>query len=191
MDLNTCKKALTSAVLCAAAIGSPVASAATASTTVDINFPTLLIMYHYDTIDLDLDATSLGTHLVTAATGCSGDVCTSQGDITRSSGPISANTNVDASFTAPAFDNNSATFTLQNAVGVRGLGCTDYDAQVAEGASTSAGVTVTAGAIAGIDGVSCSLGMTTGDLAFAIDFDTVNPATAAAAIFDVTITGNP
>ena len=76
-------------------------------------------------------------------------------------------------------------------MGVRAFGCATYDASYSDGGSDT-GVTIGAStSLAGIDGATCGFGLTTGDLAFDLDFSAITPAglTPVSAIFDVTITG--
>ena len=53
--------------------------AATATTTVEINFPQILILYTFDQIDLAVDAAGLADAITTGTTACSGDYCSDQG----------------------------------------------------------------------------------------------------------------
>lgn len=187
MDVTNWRKALGIGALCAASFGSPTAYAAQADITVDLNFPSLLIMYHYATIDLDLDQTALGNYLFGACAG--GDCTSSEGTRTEPVAAIGAATAVSVDITADAggLTNSTAEFTLQDAVGVRGLGCTSYAVTVLEDAATSAGVDVDTTSLGDIDGTGCTLALTTGDLVFDVDFTQVS-GTTASAVFDVTIT---
>ena len=81
MDLKNWKKALGAGLVSAAAIASPSAYAAQANVTIDVNVPGILVMYHYNTITLDLDQTALGTYLVGGtAVLCGTDFCDDQGN---------------------------------------------------------------------------------------------------------------
>lgn len=191
MDAKTLKKACGAGLLTAAAITNPAAHAAQATVTVDVDLPTVLVMYHYSSIELDLDQAALAGFLVGGtATACAGDFCDDQGasaPITVSA--IGASNSVGVVLNDPGLANSTATFTLTNVVGVRALGCSTYDASYADGGS-EAGVTITGGAVANIDGQGCSLTMTTGDMSFDLDFASIATGNdPVSAVFDVTITG--
>ena len=194
MDLKTLKKVLGVGLLGAAAITNSTAQAAEATVQVDVNLPTVLVMYHYNTITLDLDQTALGGYLVGGTAGAcltGGDFCDDQGspaaiNVTT----IGGTTTVNQAVTDPGLGATDTDVTLVDVVGVRALGCATYSASYDNGASSN-GVTITDGtAVAGIDGQACSFGMTTGDLTFNLDFNAVDAgATQVSAIFDVTVTG--
>ncbi len=176
-------------------VAAPSAYAAQATTTVEVNFPTVLVMYHYDTIQLDVTSAALANFITGgSAVACAGDSCESLGtlDLTGSAiSDLSAAT-VDAlvSDTNPALNGGttSATFTVENAVGVRALGCATYSAAAAAGAGNDAAVTISATSLADIDGSACGLAMTVGDLVFDVDISAVT-GTTVNAVFDVTVTG--
>ncbi|MGE0624001.1 MAG: hypothetical protein AB7I04_06205 [Pseudomonadales bacterium] len=178
-------------MLTAAAISTPAAYAAQATVTVDVDLPTVLVMYHYSNIELDLDQAALAGYLVGGtATACASDFCNDQGTST----PIPVTTMAGANTVAvtlndPGLTNTTATFTLTNAVGVRALGCSTYEANYTDGTS-DAGVTITDSAVNNIDGLGCSLTMRTGDLAFDLDFNAIAAGTdPVSAVFNVTIAG--
>ncbi len=186
----------TAGALASLLVAAPSAYAAQATTTVEVNFPTVLVMYHYDTIQLEVTSPALANFLTGgSAVACAGDSCQSLGtlDLTVSD-PISdlSAATVDAllSDTNPALNggSTSATFTVQNAVGVRALGCANYSAAAAAGAGNDAAVTISATSLADIDGAACGLAMTVGDLVFDVDISAVS-GTTVNAVFDVTVTG--
>ena len=190
MNLKNWKKALGAGLVSAAAIASPSSYAAQANVTVDVNLPTILVMYHYNTITLALDQTALGNYLVGGtAVACGTDFCDDQGSpgaITVST--ISANESVTQAVVDPNLAATTTEFTVVDAVGVRALGCSVYDVVVAD-ASTDAGVTVnTTSSLAAIDGAGCSFALTTGDLVFDLAYDQI-AGDPVSAVFDVTITG--
>ncbi len=196
---NVLKKALAGVAVGAMLASAPsVYGAAAGSTTVSVNLPTVLIMYHFDTIDIEVADSAVASFLAAGATNCSdlatpgSEFCLSQGALDLTGSPVTdlAAATVDAglSDTNPALPGSlSADFTVQNAVGVRAIGCTTYDAAVADGGS-DASVTVSAGALTGVDGAGCSTTMTTGDLEFSIDFATAGSGTVDA-VFDITVAG--
>lgn len=190
MDFGKWKKALVVSLVSTVAFSSSTAHAAQATMTVDVNMPTILVMYHYNTITLDLDQTALGTYLVGGtAVACGADFCDDQGNPAAIPVPaITANTSVTQTVADPGLANTTTEFTIVDPVGVRGMGCATYSVTVVD-LSTDAGITVdTANSLSAIDGTACSFSLTTGDLVFDVDFGLVD-ADPASAIFDVTITG--
>ena len=190
MNLKNWKQVLGAGLVSAAAIVSPSSYAAQTNVTVDINLPTILVMYHYNTITLNLDQAALGNYLVGGtALACGTDFCDDQGNSAAIAvNVIAATNNITQAVVDPGLANTSATFTLVDSVGVRALGCSTYTATVVD-ASVDAGVVVdTATSLSAIDGSGCSALMTTGDLTFTVAFDQVN-ANPVSAVFDVTITG--
>ena len=198
MDLKTLKKAMGVGLLTAAAITTAPAHAADGQVDVDINLPTVLLMYYYSDIVLDIDADTLGNYMVgTNGSPCAtSDYCgsNSAGTVTVS-GTMTASTDVvGPGLGGPDFQNSTATFNLVDSVGVRAIGCTtpyaaDYDVTDNGGAGA---ITAAADvAITGIDGVACTPALLTGDLSFEVDFGLV-PAgdTLVEATLDVTITGS-
>ena len=80
MDFSNWKRAVVASLVSAATFCGSSAYAAQANVTIDIDFPTILVMYHYNTITLDLDQTALGTYLVGGtAAACGADFCNDQG----------------------------------------------------------------------------------------------------------------
>ena len=194
MDLKSLKKVLGVGLLGAAAFTNSTAYAAEATVQVDVNLPTVLVMYHYNTITLDLDQTALGGYLVggtAAACLTGGDFCNVQLipaaiNVTT----IGATTTVNQAVVDNPVAATDTDITLVDVVGVRALGCSTYSASYDDGVSSN-GVTITNGtAVAGIDGQACSFGMTMGDLTFNLDFNSVDGgASSVSAVFDVTVTG--
>ena len=191
MDVKILKKVLGVGLLATAAITNSTAHAANASVTVDVNIPTVLVMYHYSSMTLDIDQAALAGYLVGGtATPCAGDFCDDQLDAgTIPVAPTGATTIVPVVVADNPTAATTTAFTLQDVVGVRAFGCATYDTTVAD-LSTDAGVTVTSTTVAGIQGSACSFTMTRGDLSFSLDFDLLDATSpTATAIFDVTITG--
>ncbi len=195
MDLKTLKNAMGAGLLSAAAIASMPAHAATGQVDVDISLPTVLLMYYYSDIELNLDADALGNYMV----GTSGSLCGAPGSdfcgsntagIVNVSG-IGANTNVNGpGLNTPDFQNSTINFTLVNSVGVRAIGCTntytaDFDVTGDPGITPESDVAITA-----IDGVACTPNLTLGDLDFELDLGAITAGTTLVnATLDVTITG--
>jgi hypothetical protein len=194
MDLKSnFKKVLGVGLLGAAAVTNSTAYAADASVQVDIALPTVLVMYHYDTINLNVLETGLADFLVGgSATACSGsDYCEAlPNPATVDVSVLNPTTNVNSiGVTDPGGGVLDTDIVLEDVVGVRALGCSTYNASYTDGGSED-GITITTGAITDIDSQSCTFGMTTGDLQFNLDFNEVTAgATSVQAVFDVTITG--
>ena len=190
MDFGNWKRVVIASLMSAATFSGFSVYAAQANVTIDIDFPTILVMYHYNTITLDLDQTALGTYLVgLTAVACGADFCDDQGNpLTIPVPAIAATTSVTSAVVDPGLANTTTEFTIVDPVGVRALGCTAYAVTVVD-ASSNAGITVdTANSLSAIDGTGCTFALTTGDLIFDVDFGLVD-ADPASAVFDVTITG--
>lgn len=192
MDLKLLKKMLGVGLLGAAAMTSTNAMAAQANVQIDVNLPTVLVMYHYDTITLDVSQAALADYLVGGtATVCGTGFCDGQTGPTVAISTIGASNTIVQPVGDPGPLATTVDFVMQDVVGVRAIGCTaPYTATFVDGGSTT-GVSLDAsGSVGGIDGQPCSFSMQTGDLAFGIDFDALPAATSvASAVFDVTIVG--
>lgn len=194
MDVTTLKRACGVGLLAATALTNPVAHAANGSVNVDVNLPTVLVMYYFSNVTLNVDEAGLATYLGAGGIACAGDYCDAQPDpgaIDVLS--VTATTNVPM----PALNDpygagpGAVTFVLQDVVGVRALGCTaPYSATYDVGGGDPAVTQVAGLTVANINGVACSMNLLTGDLAFDLDFDAVPAgATSVNAVLDVTITG--
>ena len=195
MDLkSTFKKVLGVGLLGTAAITNSTAYAADASVNVDVDLPTVLVMYHYDTFTLNILESGLAGFLVGGtATACAGgtDFCDNQlNPATIDVSTVAATTTVTQAVTDPGLGATDTDILLEDVVGVRALGCSAYSASYSDGGSDT-GVTIGAAtSLSGIDTLPCSFGMTTGDLQFNLDFQNVTAgATSVRAVFDVTVTG--
>ena len=194
MDVTTLKKACGVGLLAAAAFNNPAAYAAQGNIVVDVNLPTVLVMYYWSNIDLNLDQAALGGYLVGGtASACGTDFCDEQTTAqTVSVTTIGANTPVTVSaLNDPGLAASTVTFDLQDVVGVRALGCPTGNYQATYDVSGDPGIVAATGqAVTNIDGAACSLAMTTGNVAFDVDFTALTAgATTATATLDVTIVG--
>ena len=190
MDFSNWKKAVVAGLVSTAAFSGSTAYAAQATVTVDVNMPTILVMYHYNTITLDLDQAALATYLVSGtAVACGADFCDDQGDpVALPVSVIAGTTSVTQAVVDPGLANTTTEFTIVDPVGVRGMGCGTYSVTVVD-LSSDAGITVDTGnSLSDINGTACSFALTTGNLIFDVDFDQVD-VDPASAVFDVTITG--
>jgi len=195
MDVRTLKRACGVGLLVATALTNPAANAANGSVDVNVNLPTVLIMYYYSTIDLNLDAAALAGYLTLGGAPCAlgGDYCDDQGNPGAQSvttiGPVTTVTL--AAPTDPYGGSAPITFVLENAVAVRALGCATYDAGF-DVTGDNGIVAAIDSPVTNIDTVGCSMTLTPGDLDFDLDFDLVDAAaTTVSATLDVTITGIP
>ena len=195
MDKKTLKRACAVGLLSASTLVNPAAHAAQGSVNVDVLLPTVLVMYYYSDIDLDLDAGALAGYLSVDDSPCAaGDYCDDQLEAgVQSVTTIGPTTTV--TLTAPTDPYGGApvvTFELENAVAVRALGCASYAADFDVSSASDAITDQADQPVANIDGQPCSMGLTTGDLAFDLDFDLLDPgAETVSATLDVTITGSP
>jgi len=194
MDVRTLKKACGVGLVAATALSNPAAHAATGSVNVDVNLPTVLVMYYFGNVTLNIDEAGLATYLGAGGSDCTNGYCDAQPD----PGPIDVLTlNATTNVPMPALNDpytpggpGAVTFVLEDVVGVRALGCTapysaTYDVSGDAGIATATGVSV-----ANIDGSACSMTLLTGDLSFDLDFDALAAgATTVNATLDVTITG--
>ena len=195
MDMKLFKKALGVGLLAAAAMTNSTAHAANAEVTVDVNLPTVLVMYHYDRIELFLDGADLADYFFAGTNvACNGGtgLCQNSGTLTQTDVALGSTTTVAGSLTDPGLTSNTvSTFTLEDVVGVRAFGCTSYDAFYSAGPLNSVAVTIGANTpITDIDGALCNFGLTTGSLEFLLDFEDIpDGSTQVSAVFDVTING--
>lgn len=155
-----------------------------------VQMPGLLLLYHHNRINVDLDATALAG-VLGADRACSGGFCMSLGNRRMPVMSLGGTTAVDIgsaiSTVVPV-----QTITLQNAVGVRATGCSNnrYDTATFQTISTGGGVQPTSGAIPGIQGASCGLDLRTGDLSIDLDLSQVDAVTGiASATIQITVTG--
>ncbi len=180
------RKLITIALFSGCLAGGQSAYAANATVTVDFDLPTILVMYHYSTVDVTVSQAVLGGFL-SGGILCGVDRCEdllTSATLTLPALSGSVDAGIDDTLLLAA---TTATVTVQNAVGVRALGCTTYTGSYIGGLSDP-GVTITAGPLVGIDTLPCSMTMTMGDLAFDVDFTAVT-TDPVSAVFDVTIAG--
>ncbi len=179
MDLKHLKKVLGIGLLSAGAIANTSATAATGNVAVNVDLPTVLIMYYYSDITLDLDQTALGGYMVGASgVACGTDWCNdngSAGSVTVSN--ISANTTVPVTgLASPDFENTAMNIELQNIVGVRAIGCPNGTYDATYDVTGDAGITPETGTgVTNINTASCSAALTTGNLDFDLDLATITP----------------
>ena len=192
---NTLKNVLGAGLLAGLCAVAPLGHAATATTTIDVNFPSVVVMYHYDTITLQVDQTALANYMAGGAAACGGDFCDNlTGTLDLTGSPVTdlsgAPVSVDANVNPPAPPATAVPVTVQNAVGVRALGCSTYTATVTDGGSDVSMTVDTVNSLSTIDGAGCSLGLALGDLIFTMDVSQVTGGSDSA-LFDISIVGNP
>ncbi len=168
--------------------------AAQGTTSIEVKLPNTLIVYHYDNIQLQVGSTALADYLAAgSASACASDFCADLNTLDLRSSPINdlnaSNADAQLSDSNPAIGGgSSATFTVENAVGVRALGCTDYAAATAIGTGTDAAVTISSDSLLDIRNAPCSLTMTVGDLVFDVDINSLTTATVNA-VFSFVVVG--
>jgi hypothetical protein len=174
LQMKRLKKGLLAATLTSAMMTgavAPATQAADVSTTIDINFPTVMVLYYYNQLDLDVDAASLVDQLGGSSAACNsagtGENCLAATDQTYSLDLGSATVTADIETDGGAVTTTPVDVTITDAYGMRCIGCTNYDVAVSDGANSTAvaispvSTTVTAN----------GLQMVTQDLGFSLDLD--------------------
>ncbi len=179
----------------AAAFAVPGAHAASGTTSIDIDFPPLLILYYYDSIPITVDAASFATATgMDTPANCNVNVpgvecgVTSSPTLTPTAalGQINANADI-ATDGAPAALTTTINFDINNAWGVRSLvgagGAGTLDATITQGGGDFVAASATSD-LAGAGAVASSLTLTpgsnVGDLQFAVDLTSLaDPSTAS------------
>ena len=162
--------------------------AATATTTVEINFPQILILYTFDQIDLAVDAAGLADAITTGTTACSGDYCSDQGtsDLSGTLLNLDGADVLDADIgTGVGSLPGPVNITIQNAFGVRALGYSGYSANAAKTGTANAAFGNPTVTTPGYTGLSLS----TGNLSFTIDLSQLSGSGAQAQDYQITVTG--
>lgn len=169
----------------------------TATTSVTVNFPDILVLYTFSDIDLTLDATFIGGQFgLTPAVACTDPIgnsyCVNAGSVTEIG--VTATTDLDIANSGIDEDGNltSATLTLDNAFGARSLGLEDasYTLAVTDQGDTD---------VLGIDTdtqatsfTNSGLALSTGSLVLSIDpteIDTQGESVQVIENFDITVSG--
>ena len=169
----------------------PVASAqaATATTTVEISFPQILILYTFDQIDLSVDAAGLADAITPGTTTCAGDYCSDQGtvDLTGTGLALDGSDTLDADIAGGVGSlPGPVTVTVENAFGVRALGHSSYTAGVAAAGTPNAAFGSPAVTTPNYTGLQLS----TGDLSFTIDLSQLSGGATESQDYQITVTGN-
>jgi hypothetical protein len=196
---RTMKRLAAVGLIASAALGTQTAHAVSASTTIEIDFPTILVLYHYDTINMLVDAADLGTALAAGGTAS----CTASGpgeycvELTGPVGlawdmvsPVDAGMDVDPG--TSTLTPGNVNVVIQNAWGVRSVGA----------ASMSAGVTGPANLTDGTNNLGVSmtppgtdnatptpgLALDTGSIEFGVDLTNLNASGTYSGDFTITVT---
>lgn len=197
MDLGNLKKMFGVGLLTVAALTNSPAQAATGNVVVDVSFPTVLVMYYYSTIGIDIDQEALGQVITGVASNCAGDWCVDEGD----AGAFTINTGnlVGATATvtptavgAGGLANTVLNIVLEDVVGARAIGCGPsgvYDANYTVAGTPGVVAVATPQAVGTLDGASCSLTLETGSVNFDVDFDQLADNDTAQATLAVTVNG--
>ncbi|MGE0624000.1 MAG: hypothetical protein AB7I04_06210 [Pseudomonadales bacterium] len=161
-----------------------------AQETLEIQMPGFLLLYHYNRIDVNLEAGALAGALG-ASSACSGGFCMDLGRRSFRVGALDTPIAVGLSSDTGAFV-PLQTITLRNAVGVRAVGCSGnrYDSATYQVLNPTGGVRSGSGVLDGIQNQPCGLDLRSGDLAFALDLTQVDPSAGrASATLQITVTG--
>jgi len=157
-------------------------------TSVAVDMPGVLLLYHPSQITVDIRATAVAGALG-ASSACGPDGCLDLGsrtlDVTSLSAPIAAGLTGAVSAISAL-----QTVTFRDAVGARATGCASgtFDTATFQVLNTTGGIQPGTGSIAGIQGVPCTLDLTTGDLWFDLDLNQAASSGASATI-QITVTG--
>ena len=149
----------------------PGTQAADVSTTIDINFPSVMVLYYYNQIDLDVDADTLVNQLGGSSGECdsagTGENCVQAADQTYSLDLDSPTVTADIQTDGGALSSAPVDVTIENAYGMRCLGCTTYSVAVSDGANSTAVVTDPVNTKVTANGLT----MVVQDLGFSLDLD--------------------
>lgn len=193
------KKSLIAGSL-AMAVSAPGAFAASGTTSIDIDFPPLLILYYYDEIPINVDAAAFATATGLDALACTADAPGLSCDATATAPTLTAAAGVITTATDIAGDNPAPTldttidFDINNAWAVRSLGLGTLDATITQGAGDFVAASATSD-LAGSGAVTSSLTLTAGDnvgdLQFAVDLTTLTDARSASDTITITVVPTP
>ncbi len=188
----------------AATLGmAPQSYAASGTTSIDIDFPPLLILYYYNSIPITVDAASFATATgmdapagcTTDAPGVECDVGAATPTLTSALGQITADADVIGD--APAANlTTTISFDINNAWGVRSLvgGAGTLDATISQGAGDFVAGSATSD-LAGSAGVTSSLtltaGQNVGDLQFDVDLTALADPASANDTITITVVPTP
>jgi len=181
----------------AAAIAAPAAYAVTATTTVEITFPQVLILYSYDTIQLDVTEATLATELgVTGASCTSGSYCVQFTNAGPLDWDMNSAVNADIATAASALPDLSAVaVNIENAWGVRSVaaaggltaGVTGPTSLTGPGASLAVSGATTDN-FAPTRGMGALDSTRTGSIDFTLNLSTLNTAGTYTGDFVISVT---
>lgn len=187
----------------AMAVSAPGAFAASGTTSIDIDFPPLLILYYYDEIPIDVDAAAFATATgmdspaacSTDAPGVSCNASTgSPAALTAAPGVITTATDIEGDMAAGHTIDTEIDFDINNAWAVRSLGISSLDATITQGAGDFVAGSATSD-LAGSGTVTSSLTLTSGqnigDLQFAVELEDLADASTASDTITITVIPTP
>ncbi len=160
----------------------------TLTTSLTVRVPSILLMYYYTRVDIDVLPGALAGALGVPASACGSDWCVSLGNKTIPT-PTPSVANADIEADVPALV-ATPEIVLRNAVAVRAIGCAGGVYTQASYAVTSIqGVVPRVSDVAEILGQPCGMTIVPGNLSFSIDLNTVaiDPNTAEA-LADIVVT---
>lgn len=156
--------------------------------TLEVNMPSVLVLYHPTQIDIDVQPSALAAALGADAS-CGTGYCMDAGNqsVTVSNLSLPVVLNIGAS--VPPL--TTRTITLNDAVGARATGCGGgvYDTATYQILNPTGGIQTGNGVISGIQSSPCGLDLRTGDLAFDLDLNAIDSAINASATIQITIVG--
>ncbi len=157
-------------------------------TSVELDMPGFLLLYHHSQIQIDLRATAIAGALG-ATTACGADGCVDLGNLVLPVATLGAPIPVGVDAAVGAV-NTIQTVTLRDAVGARATGCVtgSYDTATYNVLNVTGGIQPGSGPIGGLQGSPCSLNLSTGDLQFDMDLNQA-ATTGASATIQITVTG--
>lgn len=194
--IKTLKRLTAVGVIASAALGMQTAHAVSADTTIEIDFPTILVLYHFDTINLSVSEANLATALgaSTSSTSCTagtGEYCV---EVT---GPVGlaldlATPTVDANMNdtiGPLTPLGTVSVEIDNAWGVRSIGAAaGLQASVTGNDLVQGAETIPVSNDTTNDtNPAVGLTMATGDIAFDMDLSNLDTSGTYAGDFTITV----
>ncbi len=170
------------------------AHAATAETTISVNFPSIVVLYTYDSITLDVSEAGLGAAIKGGATtvSCSSDQCTASQaavkDLTATQLTLDGNDVITADITsAVGALPTDIEVTINDAFGARCLGCGtgDYTVTTVDGGDSDVIGNFSPSAMP-----QNGLTLSTGSLSFQVDLSQVTSNGVVTEDVTITVTSN-
>ncbi len=156
----------------------------------DINMPSVLLLYHHSQINIDVQPAALAGALG-ATSGCGAGFCLDAGNQSAAILGISPSVPVaiDIGASVPAV--MTRTITLNEAVGTRATGCAGgvYSTASFQILNPLGGIQAGSGTITEIQNSACGFDLRTGDLSFDLDLNSISAISNASATIQITVVG--